>query len=181
MAVHNVHERLLPTDESKLGALIDTLASGDHDQLWPGHDWSPMEFDRPLSPGATGGHWPVGYTVTGYIPGRWIRFEFTRPRGFHGFHELAVLPAGPGHARIHHTLTMTTKGLARLTWPLAFRPMHDACMEDAFDRAEHACTGTVARPARWSPYVRLLHTLAAHATRKRSANQRPESPATRPR
>ncbi|MFV0137552.1 SRPBCC family protein [Streptomyces sp. HMX87] len=166
MGVHNVHERLLAAEEGEVGALIDTLASGDGDRLWPGHHWSPMEFDRPLGPGAVGGHGPVRYSVSGYAPGRWIRFEFTGPRGFHGFHELAVLPAGPQHTRLHHTLTMSTSGLARLTWPLAFRPMHDACMEDAFDRAELACTGSVSRPARWSPYVRFLRALVARAIRR---------------
>ncbi|MCX5146444.1 MULTISPECIES: SRPBCC family protein [unclassified Streptomyces] len=165
MGVHNVHERLLPAKGSEVGALIDTLASGDDDLLWPGRDWSPMEFDRPLGPGATGGHGPVRYTVAGYAPGRWIRFEFTGPRGFHGHHELAVLPAGPDSTRLHHTLSMSPRGLARITWPLAFRPLHDACLEDGLDRAELACTGRVARPARWSPYVRFLRALAALATR----------------
>ncbi|MEU2391366.1 SRPBCC family protein [Streptomyces sp. NPDC007369] len=167
MAVYNVHERLLAAEASEVGALIDTLASGDGDRLWPGPAWSPMEFDRPLGAGAAGGHGPVRYTVSGYVPGRWIRFEFTGPRGFHGFHELAVLPAGPERTRLHHAISMRTRGLARLTWPLAFRPMHDACLEDALDRAELACTGRVARPARWSPYVRLLHALAARAVKGR--------------
>ncbi|MCP9986035.1 SRPBCC family protein [Streptomyces sudanensis] len=175
MAVCNVHERLLAADESEVGALIDTLASGERDLLWPGRDWSPMRFDRPLGPGAAGGHGLVGYTVSGYLPGRWVRFEFTRPRGFHGFHELAVLPAGPGRTRIHHALAMSTSGLARLTWPLAFRPLHDALLEEALDRAERACTGTVARPARRSPYVRLLRALVFRAARgrRRSANRSP--------
>ncbi|MCQ0025572.1 SRPBCC family protein [Streptomyces somaliensis DSM 40738] len=172
MAVHNVHERLLAADESAVGALIDTLADGDRDLLWPGRDWSPVEFDRPLGPGAVGGHRPVGYTVSGYVPGRWIRFEFTRPRGFRGFHELAVLPAGPGRARMHHILTMSPRGLARITWPLVFRPLHDALLEDALDRAERACTGTVVRPARWSPYVRLLRALAVRAARRRFLRHR---------
>ncbi|MEU7038572.1 SRPBCC family protein [Streptomyces sp. NPDC046237] len=166
MGVHNVHERLLTATESEVGALIDTLASGEGDLLWPGAAWSPMEFDRPLGPGAAGGHGPVRYTVTGYAAGRWVRFEFTGPRGFHGFHELAVLPAGPDRTRLHHTLTMAPRGLARLTWPLAWRPLHDACMEDSLDRAELACTGAVRRPARWSPYVRALRALAGAVMRR---------------
>ncbi|MBW5486010.1 SRPBCC family protein [Streptomyces bambusae] len=163
MGVHNVHERLIAADEGRVGALVDTLASGDGDLLWPGEDWSHMEFDRPLGPGAVGGHGPVRYTVTGYAPGQWVRFGFTRPRGFHGFHEVAVLPVAADRTLLQHTLTMTTSGLSRITWPLAWRPLHDACLEDALDRAERACTGTVARPARWSPYVRFLHGLAARA------------------
>ncbi|AZS71029.1 hypothetical protein DDE74_08815 [Streptomyces lydicus] len=39
------------------------------------------------------------------------------------------------------------------------RPLHDAAPEDSLDRAERACTGTVARPARWSRYVRMLRRL----------------------
>ncbi|GGQ09526.1 SRPBCC family protein [Streptomyces roseolilacinus] len=166
MGVYNVHGRLLAAEESTVGALVDTLASGEGDRLWPGRHWSPMAFDRPLAVGAVGGHGPVRYTVSGYAPGRWIRFEFTGPRGFHGFHELAVLPVDPEHTLLHHTLAMSTSGLARITWPLAWRPMHDACLEDGLDRAELACTGTVARPARWSPYVRLLRRLAARAARR---------------
>lgn len=50
-----------------------------------------------------------------------------------------------------------------LAWPLAFRPLHDAVLEDALDRAGLATTGRVARPARWSPYVRFLRALAARA------------------
>ncbi|MFF5970067.1 SRPBCC family protein [Streptomyces sp. NPDC012769] len=161
MGVYNVHERLLVATEAEVGALIDTLASGADDRLWPGATWGPMEFDRPLEPGAAGGHGPVRYTIAGYAPGRWIRFDFTGPRGFHGFHEFAVAPVDAQRTRLHHTLTMTTSGLARVTWPLAWRPLHDSCLEDALDRAESACTGTVARPARWTPYVRLLRRLAA--------------------
>ncbi|MEV7614426.1 SRPBCC family protein [Streptomyces sp. NPDC089799] len=167
MGVHNVHERLLAATESEVGELLDTLASGDGDRLWPVPHWPRMEFDHPLGPGAVGGHGPVRYTVAGYAPGRWIRFEFTGPRGFHGFHELAVLPAGPDRARLHHTLSMSTRGAARLTWPLAWRPLHDACLEDGLDRAELACTGRVARPARRSPYVRLLRAAAVLVLRPR--------------
>ncbi|MEW2574865.1 SRPBCC family protein [Streptomyces syringium] len=158
MGVHNVHERVLPVTEREAGALIDGLAS-EGDRLWPRGPWPPMEFDRPLGPGAAGGHGPVRYSVAAYVPATWVRFTFTGPRGFHGFHEYAALPAGDGHTVLRHTLSMAARGPARLTWPLLWRPLHDACLEDSLDRAELACTGAVARPARWSPYVRLLRAL----------------------
>ncbi|WP_326591397.1 SRPBCC family protein [Streptomyces sp. NBC_01294] len=159
MGVYNVHERLLAAKASEVGALVDTLSAGDADRLWPGRVWEPMEFDRPLSVGAVGGHGPVRYTVASYVPGTWVRFTFTGPRGFHGFHEFAVLPVDAERTVLRHTLAMSTSGLARVTWPLAWRPVHDACLEDSLDRAERACTGTVARRARWSPYVRFLLAL----------------------
>ncbi|MEV2256202.1 SRPBCC family protein [Streptomyces sp. NPDC050147] len=159
MGVYNVHERLLATKGSEVGALIDSLSGGVTDRLWPHPTWTAMEFDRPLAVGATGGHGPVRYTVTAYVPGTWVRFTFSGPRGFHGFHEFTVLPVDEERTALRHTLAMKTSGLARLTWPVAYRPMHDACLEDSLDRAELACTGTLTRPARWSPYVRLLHAL----------------------
>ncbi|MFC9622982.1 SRPBCC family protein [Streptomyces sp. NPDC056930] len=159
MGVYNVHERLLARKESEVGMLIDTLAGTD-DKLWAREQWPPMEFDRPLTAGAVGGHGPIRYTVTAYVPSTWVRLTFSGPRGFHGFHEYTVLAADQEHTLLRHTLAMNVRGPARLTWPLIWRPLHDACLEDSLDRAELVCTGTVARPARWSRYVRLLRNLA---------------------
>ncbi|MFF0445083.1 SRPBCC family protein [Streptomyces sp. NPDC004609] len=168
MGVYNVHERLLAVDQAVAGALIDTLSSGDGDRLWPYRSWPRMRFDRALEAGAVGGHGPVRYTVTAYVPATWVRFAFTGPRGFHGFHEFAALAAGEGHTVLRHTLAMSLRGPARLTWPLVFRPLHDALLEDSLDLAERACTGTVSRPARRSRYVRLLRSLARTADRRSS-------------
>ncbi|QBS42398.1 SRPBCC family protein [Nocardia sp. CS682] len=158
MAVYNVHERLLAAKPSEAGALIDTLSSG-NDLLWPREAWPPMEFDRPLQVGAVGGHGVIRYTVAAYVPATWVRFTFTGPRGFHGFHEYAALTVDENHTLLRHTVAMKTHGMARLIWPLAIGPLHDACLEDSLDRAELACTATVAHPAHWSPYVRLLRKL----------------------
>ncbi|MFE1176229.1 SRPBCC family protein [Streptomyces sp. NPDC058773] len=158
MGVYNVHERVLTVPEAEAGLLLDGL-SGDSDPLWPGRDWPPMRLDGPLASGAAGGHGPVRYTVAAHVPGRWVRFLFTAPRGFHGFHEFTVHPLGPDRTLLRHTLAMHARGGARFSWPLVFRPLHDAVLEDGLDRAERACTGRVARPARWSGYVRLLRRL----------------------
>jgi hypothetical protein len=163
MAVLNIHERRLTSSPEALGALIDGLA-GEQDGLWPRQAWPPMRFDRPLAVGARGGHGPVRYTVTGYVPGCWIRFGFTGPRGFRGFHEFAVSQAGDG-AVLGHTLAMHLRGPARLSWPLVFRPLHDALAEDSLDCAEQTITGQVGQPARWSLYVRLLRRLLRRAAR----------------
>ncbi|MFE9389131.1 SRPBCC family protein [Streptomyces sp. NPDC006784] len=158
MAVYNVHERLLAAKRSEAGALIDTLASSD-DKLWPQAGWPAMLLDRPLATGAAGGHGPVRYTVAVHVPSQWVRFTFSGPRGFHGFHEYAALAVDEEHTLLRHTLAMTARGPARLTWPLLFRPLHDACLEDSLDRAELACSGEVTSAARWSRYVRLLRAL----------------------
>jgi hypothetical protein len=158
MGVYNVHERLLAAKGSEVGALLDTLSS-EGDGLWPHRSWPAMRFDRALAPGAVGGHGPVRYTVTAYVPSLWVRFAFSGPRGFHGFHEYVVLPVDEKRSVLRHTLAMNTSGPARLTWPLIWRPLHDALLEDSLDRAERACAGTVAHPARWGPHTRLLRGL----------------------
>lgn len=154
MAIYNVHERLLPDGA---GALIDDLGS-DQDRLWPAQ-WPPMRLDRPLEVGAAGGHGPIRYTVDAYVPGRWARFRVTAPSGFEGFHEFTVHDR-PDGVLLRHTIAMRTRGTGRVSWPLVIRWLHDAILEDLLDTAERATTGTVRRPARWSPYVRLIRRLA---------------------
>ncbi|MEU7605685.1 SRPBCC family protein [Streptomyces sp. NPDC041003] len=171
MGVYNVHERLIGAKQSEVGALIDTLSGGEDDRLWPGHLWEEMEFDRPLGVGAVGGHGPVRYTVVAYVPGTWVRFAFTGPRGFHGFHEYTALAVDAERTVLRHTLAMSVSGVSRITWPLAFRSGHDAVLEDSLDRAELACTGTIARPARWSPYVRFLRSLERLVSRPAQAGR----------
>ncbi|MBV9843953.1 MAG: SRPBCC family protein [Kutzneria sp.] len=157
MAVLNVHERTFPVPPDTVGRLIDSVAGPD-DRLSPTPDWPPILFDRPLGVGAVGGHGPIRYTVEAYVPGRWIRFAFTAPAGFHGFHEFTAHDEA-GVTTLRHTLAMRTRGSARLSWPLAFRWLHDAMLEDSLDRAEQVLTGTVASKTRWSRRVRLLRRL----------------------
>ncbi len=159
IAVVNVHERRVPAPQEAVGALIDGLA-GDDDRLWPRTRWPAVRFDRPLAVGARGGHGPVRYVVSHYVPGRWIRFRFTGPPGFHGFHEFTVEPDAPGVTSLRHTLVLRPRGWRWLGWLLFFRPLHDAAFEDSLDQAERALTGHVAHPARWTWYVRLLRGLA---------------------
>ncbi|MEV0704435.1 SRPBCC family protein [Saccharopolyspora sp. NPDC050389] len=164
MAIRNLHVRRLPVDEDAAGALIDSLASP-HDELWPHDRWPAMRFDRPLGVGATGGHGPIRYQVVAYVPGRWIRFRFTAPRGFDGIHEFTVHRESDGTS-LHHLLSMHARGPARITWPILWRPLHDAALEDSLDRAERNTTGTVRAPARWSWLVRLLVSVGSRRFRR---------------
>ena len=159
----NLHTRRLNAPRDEVGALVDSLA-GVHDRLWAGDLWREMRFDRPLGVGAIGGHGPVRYTVEAYEPGRWIRFRFTSPRGFDGFHEFTVHPRSPGVTDLHHLMAARLRSPAWMTYPLLWRPLHDALIEDTLDRAQRSLTGTVESPARWSPYVRLLRKILARTT-----------------
>jgi hypothetical protein len=154
MHVRNVHEREFPLPLATVGAMIDSLASHE-DRLWPVGKWPSMRFDRPLAVGAIGGHGPVRYSVEEYQPGRTIRFRFSAPRGFNGTHCFEV-EKQQGKTTLRHVIEMRATGPARLSWPLFFRPLHDACLEDCLDRATMSLGIALPHPARWSIYVRLL-------------------------
>jgi len=57
-----------------------------------------------------------------------------------------------------HIIEMRLQGVARSSWPLAIRPLHDALIEDAFDRAE----SFINRPPgkrEWSRWAKLLRRI----------------------
>jgi hypothetical protein len=94
-----------------------------------------MCLDRPLAIGAGGGHGPIRYVVEACVPGRHVKFRFLGPRGFDGWHGFDVIAADVGETVLRHSLEMTTRGSAVVTWPLVFRPLHDASCEDGLARA----------------------------------------------
>lgn len=154
MKVLNIHERVLEVDPIQVGALIDSLASKE-DRLWPNRLWPRMIFDRPLGVGATGGHGPIRYFVEEYMQGKSIKFHFTGPKGFDGYHGYEILNGSGRLIILRHTLKMNTHGWAVLTWPLAFRPMHDALLEDSLAIAE-VSLGLSPKIQRWSLWVKFL-------------------------
>lgn len=159
MRVINRHVRRVAAPIERADRLLDGLASTD-DRLWPARCWPPLRLDRPVAVGAHGGHGPIRYTVEAYEPGRRIRFRFDAPAGFDGVHEFRIEPAGAAAVDLVHELHMQARGRARLSWPLLFRPLHDALIEDAFACAQVALGDTpIVRP--WSPWVRALRRLLA--------------------
>jgi len=172
MKILNVHERELQASPDRVGALVDSLASRD-DALWPKYAWPRMEFDRPLSVGARGGHGPIRYFVEEYVPGESIKFRFTGPKGFDGFHGYKRIKTTGNTVVLRHTLEMTTHGRAILSWPAVYRPMHDALIEDSLATAE-ASLGQAPRVQSWSLWVRFLRWVVSHGKARAQAtpNQR---------
>ncbi|KDN21208.1 hypothetical protein [Amycolatopsis rifamycinica] len=157
--VRNVHTRRFPGHRAGLVELLDTVGTPD-DRLWPVADWPPTRLEGPRVPGTPAGHGPVGYVLEEAGADR-LRFRFTAPAGVHGHHGFTI----DGDA-LTHVLEASLHGWARLTWPLFFRPLHDALLEQLLDRAELALTGRVERPVRWSPYVRFLRGLGKIRSRR---------------
>jgi hypothetical protein len=154
MNVLNIHECKFCASRQRVGALIDSLASPG-DALWPRHSWPRMELDRPLAVGAVGGHGPVGYLVEDYAPGRSIRFRFTRPKGWEGWHGFAIVSADESGTVLRQTLQMKVRIPALPMWLCFFRPLHDAVIADSFTTAE-ASLGLEPRLRPWSWWVRGL-------------------------
>ena len=154
MPILNIHECNIPVSASEVGALLNSLSS-DSDVLWPSTMWPPMRFDRPLAVGASGGHGPIRYAVEEFSPNQVVKFRFSGPRGFNGFHRFEVLPNGEGFTVLRHTLDMKAEGAALLSWPLVFRPLHDALLEDSLALAQ-ATLGITPHVRPWSPWVKFL-------------------------
>lgn len=165
--VRNLHEREIDAPVDEVGLLIDSLA-GKNDRLWPRNEWPAMRLDGPLRVGAAGGHGPVRYFVTHYEPGRWVEFQFTGPAGFNGGHSFRAVRHTESSTLLRHELVMSPSGPAVLTWPLFYRPLHDALVEECLDHAERECGASSDRPARRTLWTRILRApFAARIARRR--------------
>lgn len=173
MKVLNLHQRELNAPEEDVARLLDSLAS-DEDLLWPTECWPPLKLDAPLGTGASGGHGPVRYWVVEYKAGSRITFRFTAPRGFNGQHSYQIQTSGNGISVLSHCLEMKATGGALLSWPLIFRPLHDALIEDSLAKAQ-ASLGLKPSVTPWSLWVRFLRWLISRgsATKQRIASEVP--------
>lgn len=162
MKVLNIHERELGADKTAVGALIDSLASVE-DRLWPKQQWPRMRFGKPLGIGAEGGHGPIRYFVEEYAAGKSVKFRFTAPKGFDGFHGYEIADGREQTVVLRHTLKMTTHGRAILSWPFVYRPLHNALLEDSLTKAQESL-GLPVSARKWSLWVKLLRRIVAGGT-----------------
>ncbi|MGW4242918.1 SRPBCC family protein [Nocardia sp. NPDC004722] len=154
--IWNIHQRELPVSAKELGVLLDAVAERGN-PVWPGDHWPPLILDRPLQVGADGGHGAIRYHCTAYEPGRVVEFTFAASMPFAGTHTLELIDRGESGCVIRHLIVAEARGpQSLLLWTLAIRWLHDALIEDLLDRAATAVGHPPARPARWSPWVRLL-------------------------
>jgi hypothetical protein len=168
---YSIHERRYGASPAAAGALLDGLSSRE-DTLWPGDRWPAQRFDRPLGPGAGGGHGPIRYEVVAYEPGRRVDYRFLpEGAGLSGSHWFEVVPT-EGGVVLRHVIDGRAALLAWLRWQLVYRWLHDALLRDALDNAERELTGHVVRPAQYNAWVRLLRS----TVRRRAA----EAPASSP-
>ncbi len=154
MHVLNIHRRIIAQPIEKVAPLLDTLASKE-DRIMPTAQWPPIRLDQGLQPGSKGGHGPIRYTVSEYLPGALVKFLFSRPRGFRGHHWFEITDLKNGQTEIKHTIDMQVVGIDILTWSFAIRWLHDALIEDGFDKIENIYL-TENKKTKWTIGVRFL-------------------------
>ncbi len=155
MKIFNLHSREIASPIDEVTKIILTLA-GPNDKFWPGDKWPRMRMSQEISEGSKCGHGPIRYTVSRFDPEGSIRFEFSKPEGFNGYHEFVWNAIDDGSMTlIQHKISMNTNFPATLKWSLAIRWLHDALIEDAFDKIENGLTGKKKRSS-WSPLVKFL-------------------------
>ena len=154
MEVVNIHKRVIERGLNDVSTLFDTLAT-EHDKIWPHKKWPRMKFKEGFKEGSKGGHGPIRYTITTFLPRELIQFEFTKPKGFNGYHQLEIRELEIDKTEIKHTIKINATGIGILTWVFAVRCLHDALMEDAFDKVENQFSEKQKR-TEWSFWVKFL-------------------------
>jgi hypothetical protein len=167
MHIVNIHTRHLPASVAKVGELIATAASNE-DRIWPHENWPRIYLDRPIQAGAVGGHGPIHYRVSFYEPQERVRFEFTS--GSVGWHELTLQATSAHSCLLTHTIQTQPSLKFRIAWLLVIRHMHDALIEDLFDKLE-AQFHTLKQPTRWNAYVKLIRLLHGGSTQKKGVGK----------
>ncbi|GAA5042869.1 hypothetical protein GCM10023318_03690 [Nocardia callitridis] len=167
--IRNTHRRVLPVPADRVGALLEQVAEPGN-PLWPSENWPPLVLGRPLGVGADGGHGSIRYSCTAYQPGKLVEFTFP-PGPLEGTHTFEILERGSNECELRHSAAATTSGISGfLAWYCAIQWMHNALLEDLLDNAAIAVGHPPARPARWSPWVRLLRAAFGRGLSRAPAN-----------
>lgn len=102
-------------------------------------------------------------------------FYIHRPKGFIGTHGYKLESCSSSSCRLTHLLEMNTTGLAILTWPLVYRPLHDALIEDSLTRAEQFAQVPDLSPRNWSLWVKCLRSLVKRPSKRKNDIQPAQS------
>ena len=157
MKVINIHKRIINQSKTKVSDLLETL-SAKEDKIWPFEKWPKLMLKIGLKEGSSGGHGPIRYTVIKYIPNKLIQFEFSKPKGFNGSHRFEITELDMDKAEIKHTIEMNTSGIGLLTWAIAVRWLHNALIEDAFDKVENQFSNN-SKKTEWNFRVKFLRKI----------------------
>lgn len=136
MKAINIHSRTIGQPMAKVSQLFKTLATQE-DLIWPYENWPAIRFKDGLRVGSHGCHGRIRYTIIDFREGEYIKFQFTKPEGFNGTHELKISEIDKNTTEITHEIRMKTTFKASLLWIFVIRWLHDALIEEAFDKVEN--------------------------------------------
>ena len=158
MKVTNIHKRKLQQTKAQVVILFKTLATND-DKIWPSENWPAIRFKEILKVGAKGGHGSVRYSIINFKEGESITFQFSKPDGFSGTHEFSINEVDKNITEITHEINMNTTTIkATVLWVIGIRLLHDALIEDAFDKIENSYSEEK-KVTKYSLWVKLLRSV----------------------
>tara|TARA_R100001369_G_scaffold30604_1_gene54433 strand:+ start:160 stop:669 length:510 start_codon:yes stop_codon:yes gene_type:complete len=136
MKVINIHKRTLYGPIEKLAAFFMTLATY-IDLAWPFENCPILRFKDGLKVGIKAGHGCIRYTIINFKEDKYAKFMFSKPEGFNGTHEFKIIETLDRNSEIIHEIKMQISTKGTLFWVFIIRWLHDALMEDAFDKVEN--------------------------------------------
>lgn len=154
MKVQNIHKRVLSAPKNKVVELLRTLAT-ENDKVWPKEKWPKMKFKGGIQIGAKGGHGSIKYCVEKYNTNEIIQFRFSKPNGFKGLHKFEINALDKSKTEIKHTIKMNTLGKGTLLWLFVIRPLHNALIEDAFDKIGNNFSNEP-KSTKWNFWVKFI-------------------------
>ncbi|RED43569.1 hypothetical protein DFQ10_105169 [Winogradskyella eximia] len=157
MRVVNIHKRSINQPKEKVSELFKTLATSE-DLVWPYDNWPAIKFKDGIQVGSRGGHGQIRYTIIEIVEGEFIKFQFSKPDGFIGFHELKIREIHKYETEIRHEIHVKANFKASLLWVFVIRWLHDALIEDAFDKVENYFT-TDKKVSTYNLWVKLLREI----------------------
>lgn len=147
--------------------LIETLST-ENDQIWPKGKWPRMKFKDGIQVGAKGGHGPIRYKVEKYNPNEIIQFRFLKPTGFNGIHKFEIKELTDNQTEVKHTIDMETERKGTLIWLFAVRSLHNALIEDGFDKIENSFSN-LNKKTKWNIWVKIIRQLLAKKAKSNAA------------
>lgn len=154
MKILNIHKRIVNQPKSKVTELLETLATK-NDKIWPKEKWPAMKFKNGIQIGEKGGHGIIRYSIEKYNPNEIIQFRFSKPNGFNGIHKFEINELANDQTEVKHTIDMTTIGKGTLIWFFAIHALHNALIEDAFDKLENNFSDEL-KSTKWNSWVKFL-------------------------
>jgi hypothetical protein len=88
--------------------------------------------------------------------------------GVDGRHYFEIIPRR-GHVIIRHDLEGDCDLGMWLKWTFLVKPLHNAVIEDAFDKVESRFSGTAVKRSHWGSWVRFLRWMRARQRRRLEA------------